>query len=70
MRIFIQDHDSSPQETVRQALDIFYKAGIYSAGGGIIGDTIHDRGVIIVDAGSVPEVVAALNKAGMRAAIG
>jgi len=70
MRIFIQDHNSSPAATVRQALDILFKAGTYSAASGIIGDTINDRGVIIVDAGCVPEVVAGLSKAGMRAAIG
>jgi hypothetical protein len=67
MRIFIQDHNASPEESVRQALDILIKAGIYSAEGG---GTINDRALILIDAAHVPEAVAALNKAGMRAAFG
>jgi hypothetical protein len=67
MRIFIQDHNSSPELTVRRALDILLKAGIYRTDGGGI---INDRALVLVDPAHVPEAVAALNKAGMRAAIG
>ena len=67
MRIFIQDHDASPEQVVRQALDILHNAGIYSVdGGGIFGN----RALVLVDPEHVPEAVAALNNAGMRAAIG
>jgi hypothetical protein len=66
MRIFIHN-DAAPELSVRQALDTLIKAGIYSAEGG---GTINDRALILVDAAHVPEAIAALSKAGMRAAIG
>jgi hypothetical protein len=66
MRIFVH-HDASPEQTVRQALDTLIAAGIYSVEGG---GTINDRALILVDAVHVPEAIAALSKAGMRAAIG
>jgi hypothetical protein len=67
MRIFIHDHNTSPELTVRRALDILIQAGIYTTDGGGI---INDRALVLVDPAHVPEAVAALNKAGMRAAIG
>jgi hypothetical protein len=66
MRIFVH-HDASPEQTVRQALDTLIAAGIYSVEGG---GTINDRALILVDAAHVPEAIAALSKAGMRAATG
>jgi len=63
MRIFIQNHNASPERSVRQALDILLKAGIYSADGGA---TINDRALILVNAEHVPEAIVALNKAGCR----
>ena len=66
MRIFIH-HGASPELAVRQALDTLLRAGIYSVDGGA---TINDRAFILVDAAHVPEAIAALSKAGMRAAIG
>jgi hypothetical protein len=67
MRIFIH-HGAPPELAVRQALDTLIKAGIYSAEGGA---TVNDRAaVILVDDPHVPAAIEALNKAGMRAAIG
>jgi hypothetical protein len=66
MRIFIH-HGDSPERAIRQALDVLLKVGIYSANGGA---TINDRAMILIDASHVPEAISALNKAGMRAAIG
>jgi hypothetical protein len=66
MRILIQDHGSAADLVVRRALDILLEAGIYTAdGGGIFGD----RPLLLIDATHVPEAVAALNKAGIRATI-
>jgi hypothetical protein len=59
MRIFIEDHNASPEQSVRQALDILLKAGIYSAEGGGI---INDRALIIIDAAHLPEAIAALTQ--------
>jgi hypothetical protein len=67
MRILIEDHDSAPDQTVRQALDILLKAGICSVEGG---GTLNDCPLILIDASHVPEAIATLNKAGMRATIG
>jgi hypothetical protein len=67
MRIFIQDHNTSPEELVRQALDVLIKAGIYFTNGGGI---INDRAIILIAATHAPEAVAALSRAGMRALIG
>jgi hypothetical protein len=47
-------------------LDILLDAGIYSAEGG---GTINDRAVILIDAAHVPNAIAALNKAGVRAVL-
>jgi hypothetical protein len=67
MRIFIQGHNASPDESIRQAVEVLLKAGIYSAGGAAINDR---TAVILVDDANVPAAIEALNKAGMRAAIG
>jgi hypothetical protein len=67
MRIFIQDHNSSPEQSVRQALDLLIKAGIYSAEGG---GTINDRALVLVDAAHIPQAIAALKKAGMQTLVG
>jgi hypothetical protein len=67
MRVFIQDHNLPPEQSVRQALEVLLKAGIYTVdGGGIFGN----RALVLVDSDHVLEAVVALNKAGMRAAIG
>lgn len=66
MRIVIQDHGSAPELIVRRALTVLIEAGIYTADGGIFGD----RAITLVEAEHVPEAVAALHKAGLRAAIG
>jgi hypothetical protein len=67
MRIFIEDHNRTPEITVRRALDILTQAGICSAEGGGI---INDRALVLINPAHVPEAVKALHKAGMRAAIG
>lgn len=67
MRVFVQDHKLSPEQSVRHALDILINAGIYTAEGG---GTINDRALILVNAAHVPEAIVALNKAGMRVIIG
>ena len=67
MRVFVQDHDLPPEQSVRRALEILLEAGIYKVdGGGIFGD----RALVLVDPAHVREAVAALNKAGLRAVIG
>jgi len=66
MRIFVEDDDTPAEQSVRQALDILLDAGIYSAEGG---GTINDRAVILIDAAHVPNAIAALNKAGVRAVL-
>jgi hypothetical protein len=66
MRIFVQDDNTPAEQSVRQALDILLDAGIYSAEGG---GTISDRAVILIDAAHVPNAIAALNKAGVRAVL-
>ena len=67
MRIFIQNHNASPERSLRQALDILLKAGIYPVDGGA---TINDRALILVNAAHVPEAIVALNKAGMQVIVG
>jgi hypothetical protein len=67
MRILIQDRGSEPELVVRRALTVLIEAGTYTAdGGGIFGD----RAIVLVESEHVPEAVAVLHKAGMRAAIG
>jgi hypothetical protein len=58
MRIFIKNHNAPPEQAVRQALDILFKAGIYSAEGG---GTINDHPLILIDAAHVSEVIATLD---------
>ena len=65
MRMFVQDHGVPREQSIRKALAILLKAGIYSGGGGMVGD----RPAIIVNAESVRNAVKALNKAGMRTVI-
>jgi hypothetical protein len=67
MRIFIRDHNSSPELAVRRALSVLVEAGIYSADGG---GTLGDQALILIDAAHIPEAVGALTKAGMRASVG
>ena len=67
MRIFVRDHNSSPELAVRRALSVLIEAGIYSADGG---GTLGDHALILVDAAHIPEAVEALNKAGMRPRVG
>jgi hypothetical protein len=66
MRIFVEDDNTPAEQSVRQALDILLGAGIYSAEGG---GAINDRAVILIDAAHVPNAIAALNKAGVRAVL-
>jgi hypothetical protein len=37
MRVFIRNHNASPEQSVREAVNILSKAGIYSTDGGTIG---------------------------------
>ena len=62
MRIFIQDHSVAPKQSVRRALDILLKAGVYADGGILIGD----RAAVIVNSKYVRNAVVALTKAGVR----
>jgi hypothetical protein len=64
MRIFIRDGSISPDRSVRHALYILFKAGIYSAEGG---GTVSDPAAVLVDAEHASEAFAALSQAGMRA---
>jgi hypothetical protein len=66
MRIFIHDHKASLEHSVRHAVDILIKAGIYSAAGG---GTVNDRAFILIDAVYVSGAIAALNQAGMQAIV-
>jgi hypothetical protein len=66
MRIFIEDQSVPPKESVRKALRILLKAGVYSDGR----VTIENRAAIIVNAESVRNAVEALNTAGVWVIIG
>jgi hypothetical protein len=66
MRIFVEEHNISPGQSVQKALDILRKASIYSTGGATIGD----RAAVILDAKYVQRAIAALNEAGVRTVIG
>jgi hypothetical protein len=66
MRIFIQNDHVSPDRLVRQALYLLFKAGVYSAEGG---GSIRAPAAVLIDAAHLPEAIAALSKAGIRAAI-
>lgn len=64
MHIFIHSPSITVDDIARRAFAILREANIY---GPRAGGTINDRAVILIDAQHVPEVLAALRKAGMRA---
>jgi hypothetical protein len=66
MRIFIHNDQISPDRLVRQALYLLFKAGVYSAESC---GSIRAPGAVQIDAAHLPEAIAALSKAGIRAAI-
>ena len=66
MRIFIQPPHAggSVDQSVRTAYELLHRLNILSARPGGI---FNDRGVVLIEATEVPEALAALKKAGMRA---
>jgi hypothetical protein len=68
MRIFVQPPNvgGSGDQAVQQAFAILRMASIHSARGG---GTINDRPFVLVDARDVPEALAVLRKAGVRAVV-
>jgi hypothetical protein len=66
VRIFIRNHNTSPEQSVREAVSILSKADIYSTDGGTIGG----RGAILVAAEYLGKAVTTLSKAGLWTDIG
>jgi hypothetical protein len=66
MRIFVQsaNADGSAIQAVQKACAILQEASIHSARGG---GMINDRPFVLIDARDVPEAMAVLRKAGVRA---
>jgi hypothetical protein len=65
MRIFIEDHNSSPDRTIDHALEVLREARVFSVrGGGVLNGS---RAIILIhEADQLPKAIAALTKAGLR----
>jgi hypothetical protein len=68
MRIVVQPphHLGAPDQSVRLAHEVLRTSNIFSAR---VGGIMNDRAVLLVAAADVPQALAALIKAGMRAVV-